>query len=518
MMNRMVASLLKVISTGIQDERIQPPKGQIGALTTVFIRAGRYSTQWSRIDFDTRPDFGSTCVARLPTQGELIGRVFLVCQMPDIKTPQDRAQNSSGLTFVGPHFGWTNALGHVLVNQAQIHIGGVLMDTIPGQLMEMLDEFQTPIEKTTESGRQICRLDNGFTDTSFGNDTTSTNVTTHLPFWFSRGDPGCLLPIDALNVDEVRITVSLNPLTNCYYTQSRQVDSNGAPVLTNAPGGSLWPMAGSSFYYLNSSGSPVNGLEPQRYPGAKVSKYPGLTMPTQFSLSDAYLLVEYIYLDKPEANRFRIADIQVPVVQHYKFDPVDNMSTAHTRIPLIVPNPTRDIFFYCQKYEAPGFNAPFLATRDLSDNITPFAPWWPDARGLGERLYGNLSPAFSTRYSEPIRWLALNYSETLTRYSTENVALFRTIIPSIEQKKTPWVNRYFYNIPFGLQNGYTPFSMPMGEANLDKVQRINLVLGFHGKTGLVIDTITERFNVFVYAETYNILRVYGGRAGMMFAY
>jgi hypothetical protein len=241
-------------------------------------------------------------------------------------------------------------------------------------------------------------------------------------------------------------------------------------------------------------------------------------MPTQFSLGDAYLLVEYIYLDKPEANRFRIADIQVPVVQHYKFDPVDNMSTAHVRIPLIVPNPTRDIFFYCQKYEGPGFNAPFLATRDLSDNITPFAPWWPDARGLEERLYGILSPAFSTRYSEPIRWLALNYAESLTRYSTENVALFRTIIPSMEQKKTPWVNRYFYNIPFGLRNGYTPFSMPMGEANLDKIQRINLVLGFHGKTGSIIDTITERFNVFVYAETYNILRIYGGRAGMMFAY
>ena len=153
MMNRMVASLLKVISTGIQDERIQPPKGQIGALTTVFIRAGRYSTQWSRIDFDTRPDFGSTCVARLPTQGELIGRVFLVCQMPDIKTPQDRAQNSSGLTFVGPHFGWTNALGHVIINQAQIHIGGVLMDTIPGQLMEICLLYTSPSPRDRQKSR-----------------------------------------------------------------------------------------------------------------------------------------------------------------------------------------------------------------------------------------------------------------------------------------------------------------------------------------------------------------------------
>ena len=274
--------------------------------------------------------------------------------------------------------------------------------------------------------------------------------------------------------------------------------------------------AGSSFYYADPSGSLIPGLEPIRAPGQTVSPGPS-TMPKQYSMTDAYLLVEYIYLDKPEANRFRIADIQVPVVQHYIFDPVDNQNNNYARIPLIVPNPTRDIFFYCQKYEGPGFNAPFLATRDLTEDGIQ-APWWPDAKGLNERLITSLKPAFSTRFSEPIRWLSLAYSETLTRYSTENVALFRSLIPSMEQRKAPWVNRYFYNIPLGLQNGHTPFSMPMGEANLDKIQRLNLVLGFHGKTGNITDDFVDRYIIRVYAETYNILRVYGGRAGMMFAY
>ena len=68
-MNRMVASLLKIISTGMQDERLQPPKGQIGSLLNVFVKAGRYGTNWSRIDFDTSPDFGKIAIARLPVQG-----------------------------------------------------------------------------------------------------------------------------------------------------------------------------------------------------------------------------------------------------------------------------------------------------------------------------------------------------------------------------------------------------------------------------------------------------------------
>jgi len=513
----MVASLLKIVSTGMQDERLQPPKGQpsIGSLLSVFVKAGRYGTNWARIDFATKPDFGKIAVARLPVQGELISRVFLVVQMPDIQTPQKLAQAHP--YFVGPHFGWTNSLGHNLVNQVQLHIGGVLSDTIPGRLMEVIDEFQTPLEKTVETSRQILRKDNGFTDTSFGITSTSEQVVVNLPFWFSRGDPGCFLPIDALNIDETRITLDFNTINGLFYTQSRTLDASGNVLSNNAQGASLWPMAGSSFYNADPNGSLVPGLEPVRAPGKKVSKSTLSIMPSQYSMKDAYLLVEYIYLDKPEANRFRIADIQVPIVQHYIFDPVDTQANNFARIPLIVPNPTRDLFFYCQKYEAPSYNAPFLCTRDLTDE-TIQAPWWPDAQGLNERLPTTLKPGFSTRNSEPIRWLALSYSETLTRYSTENVALFRSLIPSMEQRKAPWVNRYFYNIPLGLQNGYTPFSMPMGEANLDKIQRLNLTMGFHGKTGNITDDLVDRYTVYVFAETYNVLRVYGGRAGMMFAY
>jgi hypothetical protein len=283
-------------------------------------------------------------------------------------------------------------------------------------------------------------------------------------------------------------------------------------------GSAYYPLVGSPFYKSDVDGELVYGLNGNPESSVRASIIPDISMPNTFVPGDTYVMAEYIYLDKAEANRFRIADIQVPVVQHYTFDRYDNQNTPYARIPLIVPNPTRDIFFYCQKYQAPGYNAPFLATRDLSDNVTPFAPWWPDAQGLNERIPQDMQSGFSTRNSEPLRWIALEYSETLTRYSTENVALFRSLLPSMEQRKAPWVNRYFYNIPFGLKNGTTPFSMPMGEANLDKVLRVQLSLGFHGITGSMTDNSVNRFIIYSYAETYNILRIYGGRAGMMFAY
>jgi hypothetical protein len=435
--------------------------------------------------------------------------------MPDIKTPQALAQAKAPSTFVGPKFGWTNSLGHALVNRVQMHIGGTLVDTIPGQLMEILDEFQTPLEKVPEYSRQICRADNGFGEQTFGANTTSQKVVVPLPFWFSRGDPGCFLPIDALYVDEARITVNFRSVGGLYYTDSRTLDGSGNVLQSQGvEGGSLWPIGNSPFYKLDPSGSRVPGLTTTR----PVSQIPGAYMPLNLDLQDTYLLVQYVYLERAEANRFRIADLQLPVVQHYTFEPYDNQQNNYARIPLVVPNPTRDIFFYCQRYDAPAFNAHFIASRDLSNNFVPMAPWWPDASGLGENFYGHLRPGFSTRNSEPIRWLALTYEETLARYSTDNIALFRSLLPAMEQRKAPWVNRYYYNLPFGTQNGFTPFTMPVGEANLDKVQRVQLTLGFHGKTGTISPDYVERFWTRVFAETYNIFRVYGGRGAMMFAY
>jgi len=410
--------------------------------------------------------------------------------------------------LVGPHFSWTNSLGHALIDTASLSIGGVNVETIPGQLMELIDEFQTPLEKVEQMSKFLCRAENGFDQETFGLSSTSQTVVTPLPFWFSRGDPGCALPIDALNVDEVRLTVKFKPITSLYYTDSR----TATPAA--AEGGSLWTMSNSRFYYQDASGTKIPGLEPITNPDQTFLPFPNLNMTTNYTMPNSHLMVEYIYLDKAEANRFRIADLQVPIVQHYTIDPVDTTSNTYVRIPLEIPNPTRDLFFYCQRYEAPGLNAHFLASRDISDYTTPGKLWWPDASGL----YTVPRPGFSTRDSEPIRWLALNYAETLNRYSTENVALFRSLLPTIEQRKAPWINRYYYNLPFGSQSGLTPFSMPVGEANLDKIRRFHLALGFHGTTDLINDDLVNRYIVRVYGETYNIFRVYGGRGSMMFAY
>jgi hypothetical protein len=127
-------------------------------------------------------------------------------------------------------------------------------------------------------------------------------------------------------------------------------------------------------------------------------------------------------------------------------------------------------------------------------------------------------PAYADRLSEPLNSIDFVYEGKLFRYSTQAPSFFRSLLPSLELRKSPWVNKYYYNLPFAIQSGHMPPSIPYGEANLDKIVNINLRLGLNPFAGVPVASAVPRYLVYIFAETYNVFRVYGGRAGMMFNY
>lgn len=532
----MVASLLTVLSSGIQDERLAF-RTTLYPFVRVWVKTGRFTTQWVRLDFDNVPAFGQTGFVRLTRKGHLITRLFLVAEMPDIWSVQKRAEVAKGagggVGSAYPRFGWTNSLGHALVGQLTLDIGGSRVESLDGQLMEVLDEFYTPMEKVGIANQGLRRRDSGFTDQTWGWPPTEQvgqvgagtgtgtgykeRVVVPLPFWFSRGDMGCALPIDAIGADEVRCSVTFRSVGGLYFTSTQRQG-----LASEAEGSSLWPMEGSSFY----SADPV--ADPSVLSTPLTDSLGVIQMPTGLTLGECYVMAEYVYLDQNEANRFRLSDLQVPVVQHYAMAPYDTRGLLNARIPLRVPNPCRAVMFFCQPWEAGAYNAHFLATRDMTGTVNTFPdgssyPWWPDAVGASgaggaKGLTLTMRPAFALSDSEPVSGYALEFQGGMVRYRTEGGALFRSVIPSYEMRKAPWVNRYYYYLPFGIQNGWTPFSQPRGEANLDKMTKKELVLQFRPRYGTTSGLEVGRFQVRVFAETYNVLRVFGGRAGLLFAY
>jgi hypothetical protein len=147
-------------------------------------------------------------------------------------------------------------LGHALVAQASVSLGGRNVETLDSRLLEVMDEYNTPLEKVLDVNKMIGRVQNGFTETSLGHSSVPTPVIVPLPFWFSRGDLGAALPIDSLHVDEVRVSIQFRPLNSLYYTESHIVTNS----TTSAEGISLWPIQNSSFYANDLSGNVIPGI------------------------------------------------------------------------------------------------------------------------------------------------------------------------------------------------------------------------------------------------------------------
>lgn len=531
----MVASLFRQLTTGIQDERLQYGGRETwGQFTKVWRRAGRFTTRWHRVDFNTNPDFGRTIYADIPLKGEFITRMFLVSTLPDIGTPQAAAAaaafaatgSTAAAATTAPKFSWTNAVGHAIVQQAQFLIGGNVIDELNRNLLEVLDEFYTPLEKVTAVNRLIARADNGFGPTTFSAPGAKM-LYTPLPFWFARGDAAAALPVDAIRVDSLRCQMKLAPLSDLYYTESKNLPPEVVAVnecgtttteattitpvreFSNCGGSTLWQLEGAEFFYPCETGVPVTGLELQ---GPVCPT--GVSIPSALHLGDTYLLIEYIYVDRPEANRFRLADIQIPITTHTTLPTFDTQALPSATIPIRIGNPVRNIYWFAQRVEAAAYNDWFSACRDLVDIRGKY--WWPNAQGLSAAAPGPLLSAWATRDTEPLSAAQLTYEGYMNRVGSHMPALFRSILPSYECKKSPWVHRYYYMYPFGVYNNVRGVTEPCGEANMDKLDRINLRLNFAAQRGYLSTATVPRYNVYVFVEEYNILRIYGGRAGLLF--
>lgn len=507
----MVASLLRPLTNGLQNERLKyASQPNLQQFLKVYLKAGRFTTQWVRLDFNQLPSFGTQATVDLVRKGHFITRLFLVATLPDISTVQVAAAAEAAPETVKPQFSYTNSVGHALVKNVDMTISGTVVERLSSRLLETMDEFNTELSKLPAVNRLIGRRDNGFSPTTGSGALRQFTVRVPLPFWFGRGDSSCALPIDAMGSDLVQLRFNFRTFNGLFFTDSRSATAN--PLIE---GSALRPLLGSQLFKTDSAGSIIPGLDPAN-PTQTYSPLTGFNMPNAVALGDTYILAEYVYVDRSEANRFRLADLQIPVVQHYTLEPFDTQAVPQVAIPIRIPNPTRALFIFPQRFEAVQYNAYFLATRDLSGPGQIEEPWWPNAIGLESQASPKrLIPGYALQDSEPIAAIGLVYEGNFARWITQSPALFRSIIPGTTNTKSPWINRYIYCLPFSL---WGPFTAPFGEANLDKLRRTDLRIQISPKRGCVNNATVDRFLLHVFAENYNILRVYGGRGSMLFSY
>ena len=412
------ANSLTLISSGLADARIQTARGNpdINQFVNVVKKTTRWAAQWCRVEFDGSPEFGQRVSMTLPRIGELVTGFTLAVTMPDIYTTQLNAIKAAGGTsldnpgtFLGPIYGWTNSLGHALIQQIELEIGGTIVETLDGTLLEILDELYESVESAIAKNAMIKRAPNGFQARTWLTP-QPLQVFVPIPFWFSR--PGVYthaLPLEALKQDGVRIHVTFRPISQLFYTEAR-VDSRtiGYNKAVNTPG-SMWPLQNGQFWQTGTTGM-VYSMNAQTPPGGVPSQIiPNISFPQRFSPVEAYALVEYISLDDYEAMVFRTAELTYHVEQHMAVPVEQTLNALEMRLAVPYSNPTKEILWVLQRPEVATYNAWFLFTRDLSPPLPPNSqpnPCFPSPKQYGYR--SKITPHFLTprRQDFPIGFLA----------------------------------------------------------------------------------------------------------------
>jgi hypothetical protein len=527
------ATSLTLISSGLQDARLQPPRGNpdINQFIKVLRKTTRWAAQWNRIDFDGSPEFGTRVSMTLPVIGELITNYTLVVTMPDIYSWQLEAILAAGGTsfqnrgrFLGPTYGWTNSLGHALIQQIELEIGGAIVQTLDGRLLEILDELYESVEGAISKNAMIKRAPSGFSPQTWLTPEPLT-VQIPIPFWFSRrGISSHALPIEALKQDRVRVHVTFRPINQLFYTDARvdprTVGYRGEAI--DGLSGELWELTGGRFWQSNPTATgrvySMNASMPAA--GCPGELLEGYVMPLRFTPVDAYALVEYISLEEYEALALRSSELTYHVEQYLAVPQQTTQNSTEIRMLVPYSNPTKELLWVAQRPEAETYNAWFLFTRDLGPVVPPQAgpanpcriPWWPDAVLIPSATSDwQIVPAFQTSYSEPFTAASLLYN-SYERFIHDGPSMFRSVVPALYYTKSAVHDRYVYAYKFGQKEVRGEYG-PKGAANWDKIPRKELFFTMaRGRNGIKPPSM----NIYVYVTIWNVFKVFGGRGGMLF--
>ena len=337
---------------------------QITFFKIIYRRYTNFSIETIEQNFNGNLDFGKKFSIELSKIGDLIHKMWLVIELPNIPILYD----INNIVDKRIRFAWARKIAYALVNYIEIDIGGTIIDRQWGEWMNVLNElnitnFNNNIDELTGNVPEVYLL-----KTIYNSNIPSRVLYIPLHFWFCKY-AGSALPMLSIEYNLVRCTVELNSFDSCAifsptnYIYVSTYLGNGIkdePLLQVSELGYSWGIYDSiepykingseivyklyyrkisdvpfisttSAYYSNYSSSTIldnllnqpienytrnfiYGMDSKTiyYPEAVnnstfrfVSIEKPYFIPTiDLSLRNAYLLIDYIYLDKEERTKF----------------------------------------------------------------------------------------------------------------------------------------------------------------------------------------------------------------------
>ena len=443
----MGGGLMQLVAYGAQDIYLTG-NPQITFFKVVYRRHTNFAVESIEQTFNGQADFGKRVTATISRNGDLIQQMYLEVVLPDVGSGE---------------FKWTYGVGNALVKQAEIEIGGQLIDRHYGDWMNIWTELTMPAGKRNGYDNMVGNTLTASSDQRGQLDADAAAYRLYVPFqfWFNR-NPGLALPLIALQYHEVKLNLEIRPVTDLIIA-----GSEAGTAYSSTP-------SGQSFK----------------------------------------LYVDYVYLDTDERRRFAQVSHEY-LIEQVQFTGTETVAAATTNknVTLNFNHPVKELIWAhttsnrAQAYSASvtgsgcWFNYSGSSTATGADSFTTAL------------LQLNGHDRFSVRYSDYFRKVQNVEHHTRTPRVGGDLAGQLTDTTQLA------LRQYIYSYSFALS---PEEHQPSGTCNFSRIDNAVLQLNYGSDSQLGVTpasalSASQSLNLNVYAVNYNVLRIMSGMGGLAYS-
>lgn len=508
--NYMTGGLIQLVAYGVQDIFLTKDP-QITYFKVVYRRHTNFSTEIIPQRFTTKPNFGTRTSIILPRSGDLIHKMYLVIDIPEIPEFVENNTISNKLKFA-----WVNNIGYYIIKSINIEIGGQIINKHYGEWLYIWNELTH--QKTDQFNKMIGNVNslNNFTN---GKD--SYRIYIPLQFWFCT-TPGLALPMVNLQFSEVKINLEFNNVKDCYVN----APTNYIKVYSDLVHYEQFEYIEQTIDNLKAIGQFIyfDKLTKKLYFN-KISKRNFQSITSSIDATDTDAVYEEIrkdankkYLLVGKTSRFESMMLFNTVEQVNSFPRITNLNIKDCF--LLIE------YIFLDEMERTKFA---LNNHEYLINQVQYS---------GEKLLDSRFKKFNLGFNHPCKefiWISqLQYKNTVNKFNFTNnynesngtnIIKNETINLNGNERVSYRNSQYFGNIQkyqnhsnggakginvysFGL---YPELQQPSGSCNMSKIDKIDLQI----ETDSVI-SLNNTGKLRIYALSYNILRIDNGLSGLVF--
>lgn len=202
----MTGGLLELVARGDQDRHLTGTP-QMSLFKKIYKKYTNFSLESRKVYFKEKLNFGTKINCVIPKNGDLINNIILQLELEDLSNEID--------------IGYTNSIGHSIIEKIDIYIGDTLIDSHTGEWMNIWSDLTIDENKKLAFNNMIGKNPFGSHNS---NSIKNGKFLIPLYFWFTQ-ENGLSLPLVALQYHDVSVSLKLRPFRELWISDTNQSPS-----------------------------------------------------------------------------------------------------------------------------------------------------------------------------------------------------------------------------------------------------------------------------------------------------